>query len=206
MALFRLRKNLHTPSWESLFNSYSRIWGIDFTTVFDIKGRQIFIFNILDWNTRKLIVSNPTLNPTRAWISQQFRNAAIEVGDIFPDAIFRDNDALFKEWLDPFLTDFDVIPILIDHHCPWQNGRTERIQKTEKDEVLRRIPIRDVHHCAELNTLYKNYYNNQRPHQALDGLTPENRVSLKTPVLSEKKVIKISEVNGLITRFVLEAA
>ena len=60
--------------------------------------------------------------------------------------------------------------------------------------------------CAELNTLYKNYYNNQRPRQALDGLTPENRVSLKTPVLSEKKVIKISEVNGLITRFVLEAA
>ena len=33
--------------------------------------------------------------------------------------------------------------------------------KNEKDEVLRRIPIRDVHHCAELNTLYKNYYNNQ---------------------------------------------
>jgi hypothetical protein len=32
-------------------------------------------------------------------------------------------NALFKEWLDPFLTDFDVIPILIDHHCPWQNGR-----------------------------------------------------------------------------------
>ena len=200
------KKKFTPPSWKSLFNAYSRIWGIDFTAVFDIKGNQLFIFNILDWNTRKLIVSTPTLNPTRVWISQQFRNAAIETGDNFPDAIVRDNDALFKGWLDPFLREFDAIPILIDYHCPWQNGRTERIQKTEKDEVLRRIPIADVHHCAELNSLYKNQYNKYRPHQALEGRAPENRVSPKTPVLSENKIIKIAEVNGLITRFVLEAA
>ena len=87
-----------------------------------------------------------------------------------------------------------------------QPKRTERIQKTEKDEVLRRIPIADVHYCAELNSLYKNQYNKYRPHQALEGRTPENRVSPKTPVLSENKIIKIGEVNGLITRFVLEAA
>ena len=200
------KKKFTPPSWKSLFNAYSRIWGIDFTAVFDIKGNQLFIFNILDWNTRKLIVSTPTLNPTRVWISQQFRNAAIETGDNFPDAIVRDNDALFKGWLDPFLREFDAIPILIDYHCPWQNGRTERIQKTEKDEVLRRIPIADVHHCAKLNSLYKNQYNKYRPHQALEGRAPENRVSPKTPVLSENKIIKIAEVNGLITRFVLEAA
>jgi hypothetical protein len=42
------KKKLTAPSWKSLFNSYSRIWGINFTTVLDIKGRQIFIFNILD--------------------------------------------------------------------------------------------------------------------------------------------------------------
>ena len=200
------KKKFTPPSWKSLFNAYSRIWGIDFTAVFDIKGNQLFIFNILDWNTRKLIISIPTLKPTRAWISQQFRNAAIETGDNFPDAIVRDNDALFKDWLDPFLTEFDVTPILIDHHSPWQNGRTERIQKTEKDEVLRRIPIADVQHCAELNSLYKNHYNSQRPHQAINGRTPQGDVSSKILEHSERKIIKIREVNGLITSFALEAA
>jgi putative transposase len=200
------KKKFTPPSWRSLFDCYSRIWGIDFTTVFDVKGNQLFIFNILDWSTRKLIISTPTMNPTRAWISQQFRNAAIETRDIFPHAIVRDNDALFKDWLDPFMKEFHVIPILIDPHCPWQNGRTERVQKSEKDEVLRRMPIVDVQHCAELNSLYKMHYNVQRPHQAINGRPPENGGSSNFSGISGRKIVKKREVNGLITRFVFEAA
>ena len=104
------------------------------------------------------------------------------------------------------MKEFHVIPILIDPHCPWQNGRTERVQKSEKDEVLRRVPIVDVQHCAELNSLYKMHYNVQRPHQAINGRPPENGGSSNFSGISGRKIVKKREVNGLITRFVFEAA
>ena len=35
-----------------------------------------YIFNIIDWSTRKLIVSAPTYSPNSSWLAQQIRNSA----------------------------------------------------------------------------------------------------------------------------------
>ena len=44
------------PSWESFLKANSRAWYLDFTSVFDSKGTQLFILNIIDGISRELIL------------------------------------------------------------------------------------------------------------------------------------------------------
>ena len=57
---------------------------------------------------------------------------------------------------------------------------------------------------------FLNYYNNFRPHQSLDGMTPsmvyEGKKKLEIPDPEGKVIKKESFCNGLITAFSLEEA
>ena len=86
------------PSWCSVLDSFRRYWAMDFTTVFDSKGIQIFIFAIIEVPSRKLILINSTANPTREWILQQFRYSCIS-GHQFPEAMVHDREGIFGHWL-----------------------------------------------------------------------------------------------------------
>jgi len=194
------------PSWRALLDSYKRIWGMDFTIVFDVKGQQLFVLNIVDWGSRKLLVSAVTYSPSSGWITQQIRNASMVSRGVLPEAMIRDNDGIFGKWLDPMLREeFGIEAIRIRSGQPWQNSRTERFHKSEKDEVLRRIPIADESHCRELITLYQSFFNDKRPHQALGGATPAGSTS-PSQINSGVRFIKKPAVKGLITNFELVAA
>lgn len=145
------------PTWQALLNSYKRIWGFDFTIIFDAKGKQLYIMNLIDWGTRRLIVSAVMCSPDSEWITRQFCNAAIDQFDHFPDVIITDNDGIFAHWLEVTLREFGTKLLQTPVRSPWCNGKTERVHKSEKDEVFRRVPISDQNHCAELAALYRNH-------------------------------------------------
>jgi hypothetical protein len=136
MAIILQRKNSILRAgglYGILWDVYRRIWGIDFICVYDLAGTQLFIFNILDWGTRKLIVCDVTSNPTALWLQQQLRNASIETFDNFPCALVRDNDGIFGKWLDHLLkTEFHVDPNPIQLRSPrakWSDGTGSKIRK-----------------------------------------------------------------------------
>jgi hypothetical protein len=88
------RTRVTPPSWRSVLESLDRYWSMDFTTVFDRKGIQVFIFAIIEVPSRQLILINSTLNPTQKWLVQQFRNCCI-LGHEFPSAMVHDRDAIY---------------------------------------------------------------------------------------------------------------
>ena len=71
---------------------------MDFTCVFDAKGIQLFIFAVIEFPSRRLIIINSTTNPTREWLTQQFRNCCVS-GHQFPDAMVHDRDGVYGQWL-----------------------------------------------------------------------------------------------------------
>jgi transposase InsO family protein len=194
-------------SWEAFFNYHKHLWAMDFHSVYDIKGNQIFVLVILDVITRELVSINSTLNPNRNWIIQQFCNAEIS-GYKHPSGLIADNDGIYGGWLDCTLKKLFNIDV---HHIPikmpWKNGRCERLHLTIKTEITNRVDIRDVAQLQELCVLYQDYYNSSRPHQALDGKTPENKI------LNKKKTVKTVNfsyvkkplVGGLVTKFSIAA-
>jgi len=64
-----------------------------------------------------------------------------------------------------------IRPQRTDPHCPWQNGRVERLIGTVK-RMLRQHLIEDVLSLDRALAHTRGVYNHLRPHQHLHGRTP----------------------------------
>jgi transposase InsO family protein len=65
----------------------------------------------------------------------------------------------------------------IKPHCPWQNGKVERLNRTLAIEwAYRRVFTSNDERAAALAP-WLDYYNNRRRHTALGGLPPASRLS-----------------------------
>ncbi|WP_434089407.1 IS481 family transposase [Microcella pacifica] len=67
--------------------------------------------------------------------------------------------------------------VLIRPHCPWQNGKVERFNRTLQTEWAYRQVFSSNLERQQALAPWLNYYNTQRRHSALDGLPPISRVS-----------------------------
>lgn len=65
----------------------------------------------------------------------------------------------------------------IKPHCPWQNGKVERFNRTLQTEWAYRQVFLDNAERAAALAPWLEVYNNQRRHTALGGLPPTSRLS-----------------------------
>ena len=194
------------PTWRSVLNSLDRHWAMDFTTVFDREGIQIFIFSIIEVPSRQLILINATANPTKEWLVQQFRNCSI-LGHHFPAAMVHDRDGIYGNWLPDILKQHGCLSLKTPPRSPWCNPHVERFNRTLRDDLLNPLPIASHQHVQDLCSEFKKYYNTQRPHQGIDGQIPDLvMIGSKTqPDLDHLRVEKVPVLHGLVTQFRLVA-
>lgn len=157
------------PGWlPTLYNQH--VMAIDFKVVCDLKGKQLFIFNLIDHGRRVLHWSRATYNPTSDWVAQQLRNAFMDM-ERLPNAIVMDRDSIFPPIVKQTLPAMGIQPIRIGYKCPWQNAVVERFHRTLTDELLRYVqPVND-RHLNRLLVDFRTYYNIARPHMAC-GIEP----------------------------------
>lgn len=67
--------------------------------------------------------------------------------------------------------------ILIRPHCPWQNGKVERFNRTLQIEWAYRRPYRSNAQRKRALATWLRRYNIERPHSALGGRPPISRLS-----------------------------
>ena len=190
------------PSWRALLNSLKPYWSMDFTSIFDSQGIQLFIFSIIEVPSRKLILINSTANPNKKWLLQQFRNCCV-LGHTFPGAMIHDRDAIYGHWLAGALAQFDCQSVKTAPRSPWQNPFVERFHLSIKTEMLSRIPILDNEQVRSLCVDYQNYYNSKRPHQGIEGKTSALTLipSDRSVDFENMKIERSQELNGLATHF-----
>lgn len=195
------------PTWEALLASGSEIWAMDFCNIIDLKLFQLYIFGIIDINSRELISISVTCHPQRNWIIQQFRNLSINDID-FPNYILIDNDGIYGRWIDPIFKEYFGIKIIrISHQSPWQNGFIERFWRSIQRECIYRLHIPNEASIRYFCNKYKKYYNQKRPHQGIDGNTPIDNLKVipKITNLNEVRYNRTRLVHGLFTEFSLVA-
>lgn len=67
--------------------------------------------------------------------------------------------------------------VFIKPHCPWQNGKVERYNRTLQTEwAYRQVFTTNADRCAALAP-WLEHYNNQRRHSALGGQPPISRLT-----------------------------
>lgn len=195
------------PTWEALLAEGKEVWAMDFCNIIDLKLFQIYIIGIINIHSREIVWQAITIHPDREWILQQFKNISIN-GTPFPRYLIIDNDSIYGNWMTPILHKyFDIKTLRITKGCPWQNGIMERYWKTLQIELVDRLHIQDESSIRYFCNIYKQYYNETRPHQGIFGFVPSEPSQQKASIsnLHLLKYEKVKHAHGLFTEFKLVA-
>jgi transposase InsO family protein len=93
------------------------------------------------------------------------------------ERIMTDNAWAYRWSLRAVAADLGAKQIFIKPHCPWQNGKVERLNRTLQTEwAYRQVFTSNAERAAALAP-WLEHYNTRRRHSALGGLPPISRLS-----------------------------
>lgn len=102
-----------------------------------------------------------------------------EIQERLPAAIQRirtDNDSSFGAEFTWHLHDLGIEHRRNPPGCPEANGKVERSHRTDEDEFYRRFTFNSAQELRKLLRDWEREYNHGRPHLALRGKTPAERL------------------------------
>jgi transposase-like protein len=154
------------------------VWSVDFKGQFTLGDqRWCYPLTLTDNASRYLLVCRGMHHPTERNVWPYMELAFREYG--LPRAIRSDNGAPFASTGLGGLTRLSVwwlkLGILLERIAPGQpqqNGRHERMHRTLKEENETAQPdLRSQQRCFDG---FQRFYNEERPHESLEGLTPSH--------------------------------
>jgi len=93
------------------------------------------------------------------------------------ERVMTDNTWAYKYSLREVVTRLRARQVFIKSHCPWQNGKVERFNRTLQTEwAYKQVFFNNDERRAAL-ALYLEHYNTRHRHTALAGLPPISRLS-----------------------------
>lgn len=156
----------------------NQTWQSDFTHVRLQNGNDILVLNFLDDHSRLLLSCTAHRKMTSAVIVQAFSVAAKRYG--FPQSSLTDNGLVYTTRLLGGKNAYEILLARLGieqknsrPNHPQTQGKIERFHQTLKKWLAARPKARNLSELQALLDQFKDVYNNQRPHRALDGKTPQ---------------------------------
>jgi len=155
----------------------NELWQMDFKGYFRIDQGNCHPLTILDDHSRFLVglqaCPNQTWRTVQAHLTHTFRQYGL------PDCMLMDNGS---PWGDDRHTPYTILTawlmrlgIAITHGRPYHpqtQGKDERLHRTFKAELLDQVQLHDLQDCQRHFDSWRDFYNQERPHQALDQAVP----------------------------------
>jgi putative transposase len=190
------------PTWAQFLKAQaSGILACDFFSVETIMLARLYCFAVVEHATRQVHVLGVTANPTTGWVAQQARNLILDLGDRAGDFRFliRDRDSKFTALFDEVFTTEGIRVVLTAPQAPRMNAIMERWVGSVRRELLDRILIMNERHLRTVLTEYETYFNEHRPHLALNQASPLR--ALPDPVDADIKVTRRDRLGGLLHEY-----
>jgi len=175
----RRRKRLRSESYASPFVGYygpNAVWSADFKGTMKARSKSCHPLTISDGFSRYLLRCSALFRQTEEVVQPIFHSAFIEFG--LPDAIRTDNGPPFSTLalaglssLAVWWIKLGIRPERIRPGKPTENGRHERIHKTLKQELSRKLIQAQREPQREMDD-FRRDYNEERPHEALEQRFP----------------------------------
>ena len=158
-------------------------WSVDFTSDALWCGRRFRTFNVLDDFNREALAIEIDLNLPAARIIRVLERIAAWRG--YPSKLRMDNGPEFialatADWAD----EHDVELEFIQPGRPMQNGFVERFNRSYREGVLDMYVFQTLSEVRERTEIWLRRYNEERPHDSLDDLTPKEYLLLHHPEVS----------------------
>lgn len=130
---------------------------------------RLYVYTMLDVCTRwSFAMPTERINTKASW---EFIQSAQNVMPFTLRLIQSDHGAEFSKWLTKTLMANDISHRHSRVRKPTDNAHVERFNRTIQEECLLRIP-KTLQAYRKAIPEYLHYYNNERPHMALDMQTP----------------------------------
>lgn len=176
------RNNLITPEASRAATPYTRfekatpnmMWQADFKGHYAMgNGKRCHPLSIVDDHSRFCLCADAKTDEKREGAEESFRRIFKEYG--IPQVLLCDNGnpwgtsqstgyTLFELWL----MDLGILTIHIRPRHPQTQGKIEKFNRSFKDERLKFYVPLDIQDADRQRAEYRSFYNNERPHFALD--------------------------------------
>lgn len=162
---------------------------IDVALMRKFKGKWIYQFTAIDcctrWRFLKLYSEQHALNAAK------FLDEVVKAAPFKVQGVKTDNGSIFtnrysgayksigkrkKHIFDQTCASHKIIHYLIDPGKPAQNGKVERSHRTDREEFWNRTSFSSLEQLAEKQQVYLDWYNNEREHLGIGGLTPREKI------------------------------
>jgi transposase InsO family protein len=171
----------HTPHVRFEKAYPNQMWQTDFKGDFGLLNEQrCHALTALDDHSRYALCLEAKDNQRFEGVHASFLRLFNEHG--LPESILCDNGSPWGDNKSGSITQFDVwmmlldiLPIHIRPYRPQTQGKEERFHRTLKEEVLKRQAFADIPCVQKRFDQWRNEYNHERPHHALDLNTPGSR-------------------------------
>ena len=146
-------------------------WSMDFMTDVLETGQSFRTFNVIDDHNREGLLVNASFSHPSISVINCLEKAISTEGK--PLQIRSDNgpefaSKEFKSWAQRN----DIELLFIQPGKPAQNGFIERFNRTFREDILDMYLFSSLPEVQKLADEWLKRYNNDRPHESLNGLTP----------------------------------
>jgi transposase InsO family protein len=155
----------------------NEMWQIDATAWALPSGEVVEILNLIDDHSRLLLGSNAYGRVKAADVLESFHRAAELHG--LPFSLLSDNAAVFvgsyRRGKVLFQSELERLGVVFKNSRPYHPqtcGKVERLHQTLKRYLAKQPPAQTPAELQGQLDAFRHYYNNIRPHRALDGRTP----------------------------------
>jgi putative transposase len=181
-------------TWATFLKNHpSEIWACDFVQTYDLFFRTIFVFFIIELESRRVVHFGVTRSPSDAWVAQQWRNATpFEEG---PRFLIRDNDDKFGAHFSSVTDAVDVLRTPV--RAPKANAICERFIGSVRRECLDHVIILSERHLRRLIREYVAYFNHALPHQGIDRIPDPLNADRSDESRTDRPVIAVPVLGGL---------
>lgn len=168
---------------------FSKVWHVDEQMVKTKKDKWVWVWNVLDSESRYLIASNVTKSRSIEETREVFQKAKKVTSEkpefIITDGLKSYSNALKKEYATWRNDNPDHI-VLKSIRDKVNNNLIERYHGTyrERDKVMRGLDSKNT--SVDMLEYWRLYYNFLRGHMALDGKTPAEMTGINTNLGNNK--------------------
>jgi putative transposase len=176
-------------TWSEFIRRHAAtLWAADFISVRTLTACgfvDLFLLFHIHIGTRRVIVSSPTANPNSEWVTQQARNASMQMDEwnLGVTHLIIDHDTKFTDSFDAVLEAEGAEIIRVGPAAPNLSPFAERWVRTLRSECLDHFVIYGERHLDYLVKNYLAHYLEERPHQGVGNVPLPDAACDEPPIL-----------------------
>lgn len=156
--------------------SPNHVWTVDFVHDTLWHGRSIRLLSVIDEFTRECLCIRVEYSLKATDVQETLELLFKDYGK--PLYLRSDNGSEFvAHSVQGWLKEHGTKPLFIEPGSPWQNGKCESFNGRMRDECLNAEWWGSLREAQNVIEGWRDHYNTERPHSALDYLTPHQFIA-----------------------------